>query len=149
MKILVDADACPVKDIILKIGSEFKLPVFMFVDTSHILSFSDPMVTVITVDKAMDSADFALTNRTEAGDVAVTSDYGLASMLLAKRAYVVHPNGFSYDESNIDRMLFERHLSREMRRQKKGHSHIKKRSPENDEAFASYFQNLCKKLTEQ
>lgn len=121
----------------------------MFVDTSHLLSSSDPMVTIITVDKAMDSADFALTNRTEAGDVAITSDYGLASMLLAKRSYVVHPNGFSYDESNIDRMLFERHLSREMRRQKRGHTRIKKRSIENDEAFETYFRSLCKKLTTQ
>ncbi|WP_284680807.1 DUF188 domain-containing protein [Aceticella autotrophica] len=63
MKILVDADACPVKDIIVKIAKEFKIPVLMFIDTSHILN--DGYSEIITVDKGFNSADIALINRTK------------------------------------------------------------------------------------
>ncbi|MDO4531473.1 MAG: DUF188 domain-containing protein, partial [Bacillota bacterium] len=83
-----------------------------------------------------DSADLAIANRTEAGDICITQDYGLASLLLAKKAAVLHPGGFFYTLENIDRMLFERHLSREMRRQKRSRGgHVRKRTREDDEKF--------------
>lgn len=145
MKILVDADACPVKDSIVKIAKKFDIPVFMFIDTSHILK--EDYATVITVDKACDSVDFALTNKTAKGDIAVTQDYGLAAMLLAKQAYVVHQNGYLYHDKNIDQMLFERHISKESRRhgKKPGH-HMKKRKIEDDKKFEDCFYALCQKL---
>lgn len=134
MKILVDADACPVKEIIVKLAKKYKLEVVMFVDTSHILH--DDYSKVMVLDKAADSVDFAIANYIKKGDIAVTQDYGLASMLMAKGGNVVHQNGFLYTNENIDRMLFERHLSKEMRRQKKSKGgKIKPRTPENDEHF--------------
>lgn len=144
MKILVDADACPVKEIIIKVAKEFQIPVFMFVDTSHLLK--DNHGTIITVDKANDSVDFALLNQTQKGDIAVTQDYGLAAMLLAKKAYVIHQNGFLYTDEQIDRMLFERFLSKELRRQKKRTTHFKKRTIQNNETFETCFRQLCQKL---
>lgn len=144
MKILVDADACPVKDIIIKIAKQFQIPVLLFVDTSHILN--DDYSTIIIVDKANDSVDFAIANKIEKNDIAVTQDYGLASMLLAKKAYVIHQNGFLYDESNMDRLLFERHISKEMRRQGKRGGHTKPRSHENNVNFEKCFQQLCEKI---
>lgn len=147
MKILVDADACPVKEIIVQIAKQFQIPVFFFVDTSHILK--EDYASVITVDKAADSVDFAILNQTEKKDICITQDYGLASMLLMKKAYVVHQNGFLYQESNIDRMLFERHISKEMRRHGKKGGHIKPRSTENDLQFQQCFQSLCQRLSSQ
>ena len=144
MKILVDADACPVKEIIIKIAKQFQIPVLMFVDTSHLLK--DDYSTIITVDKANDSVDFALLNKIEKGDIAVTQDYGLAAMLLAKKAYVIHQNGFLYNDNQIDRMLFERFLSKEMRRQGKHTTHFKKRNSKNNEAFETSFRQLCQNL---
>lgn len=133
MKILVDADACPVKNIILDLAKEFQVPVWMFVDTSHMIH--DDYSRVFTVDKASDSVDFALANQTEKGDIAVTQDYGLATMLLAKQAIVLHQNGFIYDDQNIDRLLFERHIGKKLRKNGKRSSHIKARTSENDDAF--------------
>ncbi len=147
MNIFVDADACPVKDIIIKTAKEFSIPVYLFVDTSHILS--DSYSTVITVDKASDSVDFAIANRIHKGDIAVTQDYGLASMLLAKGAYVVHQNGFLYDENNIDRLLFERHISKEMRRQGKRGGRFHARKEEDNIRFASCFCSVCRKAVEE
>lgn len=143
MKILVDADACPVKEIIVKVAKEYDIPVLMFVDTSHVIH--DDYSLVITVDKACDSVDFAIANKITKNDIAVTQDYGLASMLLAKQAIVVHQNGFVYDDSNIDRLLFERHISKEQRRHGKRGGHVKPRSNENNEKFEICFRNICAK----
>ena len=53
MKILVDADACPVKDIIIKTGEERKIPVKLIMDTSHPWQYNGSYedVEIITVDK--------------------------------------------------------------------------------------------------
>ncbi len=55
MRILVDADACPVKQIIVRIAKERQIPVIMLTDTSHALN--DGYSRVITVDKAADSKE--------------------------------------------------------------------------------------------
>ena len=148
MKLLVDADACPVKDIILSLGKTYKVPIFFFCDTSHILHSDDPNVTIITVDRGNDSADFALVNEAKHGDISITQDYGLATMLLAKRSIVLHPNGFLLDNHNIDQLLFHRHLARESRKRKKGYSPIPKRNKEQDIAFEQLLQKILKETKE-
>ncbi|MCL1842276.1 MAG: DUF188 domain-containing protein, partial [Defluviitaleaceae bacterium] len=75
MKILVDADACPVKEIIVRLARQRKIPVTMLIDTSHQLN--DGYSTVITVDKQADSVDFALMGLLCREDVVITQDYGL------------------------------------------------------------------------
>jgi len=144
MKIFVDADACPVKEIIVNIAKKYDVQVWMFFDTSHI--YYDGYSRVFTVDKAADSVDFAIVNRISDGDVCVTQDYGLASMVLAKNAYAVHQNGFSYTKDNIDRMLFERHISKEMRMAGKKTGKHKARSRENDEKFKVFFEKFIEEL---
>lgn len=141
MKVLVDADACPVKEIIVETAKKYNIEVYMVTDDSHVLYYPEENVHVVTVDQGADSADLAIANRTEKGDLCITADYGLATLILAKKAMAIHPNGFYYTTENIERMLFERHLSREMRRQKKGRSgHIRKRTKEDDVAFLAVFE---------
>ena len=136
MKIIVDADACPVKELIIRCAKKHNLEVIMVWDVAHMLFYPEDFITVITVDQGFDSADLVIANRTQADDICITQDYGLASLLLAKKATVLHHNSFFYTQENIDRMLFERHLSREMRRQKKSRGgHVRKRTKEDDEKF--------------
>lgn len=144
MNILVDADACPVKDIIVSSAKKYNIPVFMFVDTSH--RFTDDYSTVITVDKGADSVDFAIVNRITSGDICITQDYGLASMVLAKNAYAVHQNGFMYNTNNIDRMLFERHIGKEMRRAGMRSNKFKPRTKGDNDKFQCFFTNLLANL---
>lgn len=144
MKILVDADACPVKHIIEKIAREFKIPVIMVIDTSHILQ-SD-YSEILQVSKAPEAVDIALINRTSAGDIVVTQDYGVASMALGKRAYAINQNGKYYTEENIDRLMFERHIAKKQRRAGNKTSSIKKRTRENDSHFEESFIQLCLRL---
>ncbi len=141
MKILVDADACPVKHIIEKIAKSLTIPVIMFIDTSHILE-SD-YSEIVQVSKAPDAVDIALINSTEPGDIVVTQDYGVASMALGRRSYAINQNGRYYTDENIDMLMFERHLSKKQRRAG-GHTRsIKKRSKEDDALFEESFYSLC------
>ncbi len=146
MQILVDADACPVKNIIIRIAKEHGIPVIMIIDTSHELN--DGYSTVITVDKARDSVDIKLINMVQKNDIVVTQDYGVAAMGLGKGAKVLNQNGLIYSDNNIDRLLFERHLGQKIRRAGGRTGTIRKRSKENDEAFEKALLMLIKSETE-
>jgi uncharacterized protein YaiI (UPF0178 family) len=140
VNILVDADACPVKGIIVKIAKQYRLPVTMVIDTSHELD--DRYSTVIVVDKARDSADIALINLVRAGDIVVTQDYGVAALALGKKARAVNQNGLIYSDGNIDKLLFERHLGQKVRRAGGRTSNPRKRTPEDDMNFEKAFQRM-------
>lgn len=142
MKILVDADACPVKEIIIRRAREKNIPVTMLIDTSHVLN--DGYSTVITVDKGRDSADIRLVNLIEPGDLVVTQDYGVAAMALAKGASALNQNGMVYDNSNIDRLLFERALGQEIRRAGGRAGKIRKRTKADDDEFERAFLRMIK-----
>lgn len=133
MTILVDGDACPVKQIIVEEAQKRGIPVVMVCDTSHELR--DGYSEVVTVDKGADSADYALINRIKPGDTVVTQDYGVAAMALSKGAVALHQDGFIYNNDTIDELLFKRHLGQKIRRsggRTKGH---KKRDRSLDELF--------------
>lgn len=140
VQILVDADACPVKGIIIKIAKLYKLPVTMLIDTSHELG--DGYSTVITVDKDRDSVDIALINLVKPGDIVVSQDYGVAAMALGKKAKAINQNGLIYTDGNIDKLLFERHLGQKVRRAGGRTSNAKKRTKEDDENFEKIFISL-------
>ena len=113
MTIYIDGDACPVIDITLKIAANFRIPCTILCDTAHQIHRKD--VTTITVDKSADSVDFMLVNLLQVGDIAVTQDYGLAAMCLAKGAHAIHQNGIIYTSENIDRLLYTRYVSGKIR----------------------------------
>lgn len=142
MKILVDADACPVVKIVEKVAQEKEIPLILICDTSHVMS-SD-YAQVIIVDKGADSADFALIGKSVRGDIVVTQDYGVAAMALGKGVHVIHQSGREYTNENIDQMLFERHMSKKARRSSsKFHGKgPKKRTEEDDIRFESSFRRL-------
>jgi hypothetical protein len=144
MRILVDADACPVKSIIVRVAKEFKLPVVMFIDTSHLID--DGYSEVVTVDKQRDSVDIALVNRTTKADIVVTQDFGLAAMVLARGAKVLNQNGMIYSDENMDRLLFERHLSQKVRRSGGKTGGTRKRSKEDDDRFEAQLRKLIPEI---
>ncbi len=87
------------------------------------------------MDQGADSVDIALANALLSGDVVVTQDYGVASLALGKSCHVVHPSGMVIDGSNIDRLMFERHVAREVRKRGRRSGKIKKRTAEDDRIF--------------
>ena len=74
MRILVDADACPVVSIVEKTAKKYEIPVVLLCDTNHVL-YSD-YSEVITVGAGADAVDFKLVSLCKKGDIVVTQDYG-------------------------------------------------------------------------
>ena len=60
MKILIDADGCPVVDIAIRLGSQFAIPCLILCDTAH--EFHRPGAETMVFDKGADSVDFSLVN---------------------------------------------------------------------------------------
>lgn len=142
MRILVDADACPVKQIIEEIAIEKEIEVIMYIDSSHELE-SD-YSKVIIVDKSIDSADLAILKEVKEKDIVVTQDYGLASLALHKKALCLNQNGLVYTEYNIEELLFKRFLGKEMRRSGKRTKNMKKRVIQNDIDFRKTLLEIIK-----
>ena len=142
MQIYVDADACPVVDIVEKIAKKYQISVTLLCDTNHILTsgYSE----VVVVGAGADAVDYKLISICRKGDIVVSQDYGVAAMALGKGAYAIHQSGKWYTNDNIDQMLMERHLNKKARRSTHK-SHMKgprKRTPEDDERFAQSFEKM-------
>lgn len=110
MKIFVDADACPVIDIVEDIATKYNIPVTLLCDTNHVLT-SD-YSEVVVVGAGADAVDYKLISICHRGDIVVTQDYGVAAMALGKGAFAIHQSGKWYTNENIDQMLMERHLNK-------------------------------------
>ena len=116
MKILVDADACPVIPEIIDVAREFTIPVTLVSNYCHDMEQYEGVASVVTVDKEADAVDLAVANLTVSGDIVVTQDYGLAALALGKRANAISPRGRIFSEHNIEYLLHKRHISREQRK---------------------------------
>ena len=148
MKIFVDADACPVIDIVEDIATKYNIPVTLLCDTNHVLT-SD-YSEVLVVGAGADAVDYKLISICHRGDIVVTQDYGVAAMALGKGAYAIHQSGKWYTDENIDQMLMERHLNKKARRAS-SRNHIKgprKRTEEDDQRFAESFEKLLRKAND-
>ena len=141
MRILVDADACPVKKEILKLAKQYNLEVHMFFDNSHV--YEDGYSTVYILDKGADSVDYALINKARKNDIVVSQDYGVATMALSKKAYPINKNGLVYNDDNIMVLLSDRATSQKLRKHKnmKG---PKKRTHQNNIDFYNNLEKLIK-----
>lgn len=145
MKIFVDADACPVVDIVEDIATKYNIPVTLLCDTNHVLT-SD-YSEVVVVGAGADAVDYKLISICNRGDIVVTQDYGVAAMALGKGAFAIHQSGKWYTNENIDQMLMERHFNKKARRAS-SRNHIKgprKRTEEDDQRFAESFEKLLRK----
>ncbi len=140
MKVLVDADACPVTNIVVSQCGQYDVPCLLFCDTAH--EFHREGSQTFIVDKGADSVDFALVNQVEPGDIIVTQDYGLASMCMAKNGRVLHQDGWVYTRDNIDALLFTRHESGKYRRAGGRTKGPKKRTQAQDEVFRKTLQQM-------
>jgi uncharacterized protein YaiI (UPF0178 family) len=143
MKIYVDADACPVKDIIISEARNAEIPVILVTSFSHYSNVEQPSgVEIIYVDAGADAADYRIMKLAGSGDIIVTQDYGLASLGLAKGCIVLHHKGFSYTNENIDQLLQTRYLSAMARKSGKRTKGPKPFTAEDKEKFRELFKKV-------
>ncbi|MFK4785156.1 YaiI/YqxD family protein [Fusobacterium sp. MFO224] len=133
MKILIDADACPVVDLAIEIALKYKIETVLYCDKNHVLEKKNSKT--IYVNAGDDAVDFELLRNVKENDIVITQDFGLASMILSKKAHCINQNGLIYNKFNIESLLFSRHMSKKMRNNGKRTKGPKKREEKDDLSF--------------
>ena len=144
MRILVDADACPSRNIIEDLSKEYGAELHMYCDFNHVIRSDYGEVHI--VESGYQSVDMVLFNSCQERDIVVTGDFGVAAMVLGKKAYAISPKGYIFSDNNIDKLLFERHISQKVRKGGGKTSNPKKRTLEDDNRLREGLFKLIKKL---
>jgi uncharacterized protein YaiI (UPF0178 family) len=113
-KILIDADACPVKEEAERVATRHGLRMIL-VSNGGIRPSRNPLVESVFVDSGPDEADKWIAEAAEPGDVVVTGDIPLAAKVVAKGAAVVKHNGEALTAVNIGMALATRDLMQDLR----------------------------------
>ena len=112
--IYVDADACPVKAEVERVGTHHKLKMFV-VSNGGIRPSQNPLVETVVVPDGPDVADMWIADRATKGDVVITGDIPLASRCIENGALVLKHNGEKLTSINIGNVLATRDLMTDMR----------------------------------
>lgn len=113
-RILVDADACPVKDEIYKVAYRTGVPVTI-VSNSHLRVPDHPLITRIVVSDGFDAADDWIAEKAAADAVVVTADILLADRCLKAGAAVIGPNGRPFTNASIGAAVATRAIMADLR----------------------------------
>ena len=114
LEIFIDADACPVKEEILKVADRYKLEVYL-VSNSWLSMRVGPNVQKIVVSDGFDAADDWIAEKIGTNDIAITSDIPLAERCLTAGAKVLGPTGKQFTNANIGMALSMRALKQDLR----------------------------------
>ncbi|EDM72965.1 YaiI/YqxD family protein, putative [Roseobacter sp. AzwK-3b] len=114
MSIYVDADACPVKAEVEKVGTRHKVQMFI-VSNGGLRPSQNPLVETVIVPEGPDVADQWIADRAGPGDVVITGDIPLAAKCVASGALVLKHNGEPLTEANIGNVLATRDLMADLR----------------------------------
>lgn len=145
MKVLVDADACPVIDEIVEVCAKFAIKLTIVCDDSHVIEKEN--VEIIVVEKGFDSSDYKILSLVSQNDLVVTNDYGLSALVLAKKSFVINFDGKIISELIIDSMLASRAFSAKMRKSNVRLKGPSKRSSEQNTIFKENLEKFIRQST--
>ncbi len=114
MEICVDADACPVKDEIVRVATRHGLKIHMVSD-GGIRPMQSPLVELVIVAQGADAADDWIAEHIHESDICITNDIPLAARCLQRGALVLKPNGEPFTENGIGMALANRELMQDLR----------------------------------
>jgi len=112
--IYVDADACPVKDEVEKVGTRHGLRMFI-VSNGGLRPSQNSLIETVIVPEGPDVADQWIADRAGKGDVVVTGDIPLAAKCVEAGAQVIKHNGEMLTARNIGQVLATRDLMADLR----------------------------------
>lgn len=116
MRIYVDADACPkaIKEILYKAAIRCGCELIL-VANQPLMVRRHPLIRTVQVGSGFDVADNYIADGVEAGDLVITADIPLASLVVAKNAMALSPRGETYTKVNMSNRLASRDLMDELR----------------------------------
>ncbi|OYY76472.1 MAG: hypothetical protein B7Y43_15040 [Sphingomonas sp. 28-62-20] len=113
-RILVDADACPVKDEIYRVAERHAVPVSIVANSAFRVPVS-PMVERVVVNDSFDAADDWIAERANARSIVITADILLADRCLKAGATVIAPTGKPFTTSSIGSAIATRAIMADLR----------------------------------
>ena len=114
IRILVDADACPVKEEVYRVAFRHDVPVTI-VSNSPIRIPAHDLIDRVVVGDGFDAADDWIAERAEPGIVCITADILLADRCLKAGARVLAPNGRPFTASSIGSAVAVRAIMADLR----------------------------------
>jgi uncharacterized protein len=114
IRILIDADACPVKPEIYRVAERHGTKVFV-VSNSVMGIPQAPWIERVIVGDAPDAADDWIVEHAARGDIVVTADIPLAARGVKAGADVIGPTGRVFSEASIGMTLASRNLMDDLR----------------------------------
>jgi len=114
MKVLVDADACPVKEEVYKVALRHGAAVTI-VSNSHLRIPAHPLIRRVTVSDAFDAADDWIAEQADASAIVVTADILLADRCLKAGAAVLAPTGKPFTAASIGTAIATRAIMADLR----------------------------------
>lgn len=113
-KILVDADACPVKQEVFRVARRYGIKVTLVANSAINISQED-WLELVVVSNQLDAADDWIADNIAKNDVLITGDIPLAARGLKKGARVLSPRGMVFSERSIGNTLATRDLMTHLR----------------------------------
>jgi len=114
LRILVDADACPVKDEIYKVAWRLEVPVTL-VSNQHLRIPQHALVDRVVVGAGFDAADDWIAEASGPGTVVVTADILLADRCIKAGATVLSPAGRPFTANMIGSAVATRAIMADLR----------------------------------
>ena len=106
----------PSINLIEQIAKKYSIPTFIFCDFTH--NIVSEYSIVKRVSTGFQGVDMKIVEFIEIRDIVITNDYGLASLCLSKKCFVINANGLEYTDFNIDIMLTNRYLNLKSKKKK-------------------------------
>ncbi|QZP07668.1 YaiI/YqxD family protein [Caenibius sp. WL] len=114
IQILIDADACPVKNEAYRVSARYKIPVIV-ISNSPIRIPHDPLISRKVVSEAFDAADDWIVEHTGPATIVITADILLADRCLKLGGRVIAPNGKPFTTSSIGNSIAMRAIMADLR----------------------------------
>jgi len=144
-RLFVDADACPVKDEVVRVALRNGLKVFMVANGWMRLD-DDPLVERVLVPEGPDVADDWIVEHARTDDVAITADIPLAARLVAGGVHVLGPNGRPFTPDNIGMAKAVRDLKSDLRETGEMTGGNRPFAPQDRSRFSNELGNLVHRL---
>jgi len=114
VRILVDADACPVKDQIYRVAARYSLPVLV-VANARLRVPDQGDVTFVHVPGGLDAVDDWIADQATSTDIVTTADILLAGRVVDKGAVCIDFRGKEYTPDALGGLLASREIAQYLR----------------------------------
>ncbi|MBX3580984.1 MAG: YaiI/YqxD family protein [Rhizobiaceae bacterium] len=143
-QIYVDADACPVKEEVVRVAERHGL-VVTFVANGGLRPSRDPMIRNVVVPKSADAADDWIAQHAKANDIVVTADIPLAARTVALGAHVIGPTGKPFTTETIGMAVAMRDLKQHLRETGESKGYNASFTPRDRSAFLSALDHAARR----